>query len=53
MSWKEDIEANIVDHDQTAPTGAVWSGITLFAYETSNILMDDKNIQLRTMRFKG
>ena len=27
------IEANIVDKDQTAPTGAVWSGSTLFLYE--------------------
>ena len=24
--------ANIVDPDQTAPQGAVWSGSTLFAY---------------------
>ena len=24
--------ANSVDHDQTAPSGAVWSGSTLFAY---------------------
>ena len=27
------IEANSVDPDQTAPTGAVWSGSTLFAEE--------------------
>ena len=24
--------ANNVDHDQTAPSGAVWSGSALFAY---------------------
>ena len=34
------IEANIVDPDQTAPT--VWSGSTMFVYEASNILADDK-----------
>ena len=31
------IEANIMDPDQTAPTGAVWSESTLFVYEASNI----------------
>ena len=31
-----------MDPDQTAPTGAVWSGSTLFVYEASNILVDDK-----------
>ena len=36
------IEANIVVPDQLAPTGAVWSGSTLFVYEASNILVDDK-----------
>ena len=36
------IEANIVDPDQTAPKGAVWSRSTLFVYEASNILVDDK-----------
>ena len=36
------IEANIVDLDQTAPTGEIWFGSTLFAYESSNILVDDK-----------
>ena len=36
------MEANIVDSDQTAPTGAVWSGSALFVYEASNILVDDK-----------
>ena len=47
------IEANIVNPDQTAPTGAVWSGFTLFVYEFSNILVDDKNIHFVIMRFKG
>ena len=37
----------------TAPTGAVWSGSTLFIYEASNSLVDDKNIQFVIMRFKG
>ena len=47
------IEANNVDRDQTAPTGAVWSGSTLFVYEASNILVDDKkNIHFVIMRFK-
>ena len=31
-----------MDSDLTAPTGAVWSGSTLFVYEASNILVDDK-----------
>ena len=35
--WHMSIEANIVDPDQ-----AVWSGSTLFVYEASNILVDDK-----------
>ena len=35
------IEANIIDPDQNAPTGSVWSGFTLFVYKTSNILVDD------------
>ena len=43
----------IVDPDQTAPTGAVWSGSTLFIYEASNCLVDDKNIHFVIMRFKG
>ena len=47
------IEANIVEPDQTAPTGAVWSGSTLFVYEDSNILVDDKNMHFMIMRFKG
>ena len=29
-----------MDPDQTAPTGAVGSGSTLFVYEASNILLD-------------
>ena len=29
-----------MDLDQTAPTGAVWSGSTLFVYEASSILVD-------------
>ena len=47
------IGANIVDQDQTAPTGAVWSGSTLFIYEASNNLVEDKNIQFVIMRLKG
>ena len=31
-----------MDPDQTAPTGAVRSGSTLFVYEASNILLDNK-----------
>ena len=46
-------EANIVDPDQTAPTGAVWSGFTLFIYEASNSLVDDKNIHFVIVRVKG
>ena len=42
-----------MDPDQTAPTGAVCSGFSLFIYETSNSLVDDKNIHFVTMRFKG
>ena len=47
------MEANIVDPDQTAPTGTVWSGFTLFVCEASNILVDDKNTHFVIMRFKG
>ena len=47
------IEGNIMDPDQTAPTGAVWSGSTLFVYEASTILVDDKNIHFVIMCFKG
>ena len=43
----------MVDPDQTAPTGAVLSGSTVFVYEASNILLDDKNIHFVIMRFKG
>ena len=32
-----------MDPDQTAPTGAVSSGFTMFVYLASNILVDDKN----------
>ena len=39
-----------MDPDQTAPVG---SGSTLFVYEASNILVDDKNIHFVIMRFKG
>ena len=35
------IGANIVDPDQTAPTGAVWSGSTLFVCEASHFLVDE------------
>ena len=35
--------------DQTAPTG---SGSTLFVYDASNILVDDKTIHSVIMRFK-
>ena len=41
-----------MDPDQTAPTGAVWSGSTLFVFEASHILVDDKNIHFVIMRFK-
>ena len=42
-----------MDSDQTAPIGAVLSGSTLFIYETSNSLVDDKNIHFVFMCFKG
>ena len=42
-----------MDPDQTAPTGAVWSGSTLFIYEASNSLEDDKNIHFVIVRFKS
>ena len=42
-----------MDSGQTAPTGAVGSGFTLFNYEASNSLVDNKNIHLVIMRFKG
>ena len=37
-----------MDSDQTAPTG-----FTLFIYEASNSLVDDKNMHFVIMRFKG
>ena len=42
-----------MDPDQTAPIGAVLSGFTLFIYEASNSLVDDKSIHFVVMRFKG
>ena len=42
-----------MDPDQTAPTGAVLSGSTLFIYEASTSLVDNKNIQFVILRFKG
>ena len=43
-----------MDPDQTAPTGAVWSGSTLFVEEASNIIAEAKNIRLFCdMRFKA
>ena len=42
-----------MDPDQTAPTVAVWSGSTLFVYEASNILVNDKSINFVVMPFKG
>ena len=47
------IEVNIVDPDQTAPIGAVWSWSALFVFEASHIVVDDKNIHFVIMRFKG
>ena len=31
-----------MDPDQAAPTGVIRSGSTLFVFEASNILVDDK-----------
>ena len=42
-----------MDPDETAPTGAVSSGSTLFVCEASNILVDDKNIHFVILRCKG
>ena len=42
-----------MDPDQTALTGAVCSGSTLFVCEASNILVDNKIIHFVIMRFKG
>ena len=44
MSINISIKTNTVDPDKTDPTGAVGSESTLFVYEASNILVDDKNI---------
>ena len=32
--------ANSVDHDQTAPSGAIWSGSALFAYAILSDTLD-------------
>ena len=42
-----------MDPDLTAPVGAVRSGFTLFTFEASNSLVDDKNIHFVLMRCKG
>ena len=42
-----------MDPDQTAPIGPVLSGSTLFIYDASNSLVDDKNTHFVIMRFKG
>ena len=42
-----------MDPDQTAPTGTVKSGSTLFVYEASNILVDGTYIHFVIIRFKG
>ena len=42
-----------MDPNQTAPSGAVLSGFTLFIYEAINRLVDDKNMHFVIMRFKG
>ena len=38
--------ANHVDPDQTAPSGAVWSGSTLFAYAISSKYLMDKILRI-------
>ena len=38
MYMNKKVWANSVDPDQTAPTGAVWSGSTLFAIQS--VLLD-------------
>ena len=42
-----------MDPVQIAPVGAVCSASIMFVYEASNILVDDKNIHVVIMRFKG
>ena len=39
---------NIVDQDQTAPIGAVWSGSTLFATILKLVIMLDNYLQQTT-----
>ena len=43
-------QTNIVDPDQTAPVGAVWSGLTMFA----SMLMLNRHLQMQLFcwRFK-
>ena len=41
-----------ISHKRDKPCGPK-SGFTLFVYEASNILVDDKNIHFVIMRFKG
>ena len=43
-----------MDPGQSAPAETVWSGFTLFFYEASNILLNDKkNKHFVIIRFKG
>ena len=42
-----------MDPDQTAHTGAVWSGSTLFVFEASNILVYDKKHPFCDYTLKG
>ena len=42
-----------MDPDQTALTGEIRSGSTLFVYEASNILVDDKNIHFCDFALRG
>ena len=42
-----------MDPDQTAPTGAVRSGFTLFIYEASNSLVDDQKHTFCDYALKG
>ena len=42
-----------MEPDETASTGVVSSGSTLFVKEASNILVDDKNKHFVIMRCKG
>ena len=47
------MKSSIVDADQTAPTGAVWSGSTVFDYEASNNLSDNKKHTFCDYALKG